>query len=121
MIKPSELTPLSTLALVGLFEETDIPPGVLTLLLGQGGRELSGDLQQRVVPRRDERADADRLVDDAAHDAGPARVHHPARVLSRHPGVVTEHGRGVVYVGARLVQRLAGVQALGVRQLLAVP
>jgi len=42
-------------------------------------------------------------------------------VLSRHPGVEAEHGRGVVHVGARLVQRLAGIQALGVRQLLAVP
>jgi hypothetical protein len=59
-------------------------------------------------------------VDDAAHHARPARVHHPARVLSRHPGVVTEHGRGVVHVGACLVQRLTGVQALGLRQLLAV-
>ena len=37
VIKPSELTPLSTVALVGLFEEADIPPGVLNLLLGQGG------------------------------------------------------------------------------------
>ena len=36
VIKPSELTPLSTVALVGLFEEADIPPGVLNLLLGQG-------------------------------------------------------------------------------------
>ena len=37
VIKPSELTPLSTVALVGLFEEADIPPGALNLLLGQGG------------------------------------------------------------------------------------
>src|SRR5206468_10587404 len=37
VIKPSELTPLSTVALVGLFEEADLPPGVLNLLLGQGG------------------------------------------------------------------------------------
>ena len=37
VVKPSELTPLSTAALVGLFEEADIPPGVLNLLLGQGG------------------------------------------------------------------------------------
>src|SRR5580658_6250273 len=29
--------PLATVALVGLFEEADIPPGVLNLLLGQGG------------------------------------------------------------------------------------
>src|ERR1700691_6142413 len=37
VIKPSELTPLSTVALVGLFEEADLPPGVLNLVLGQGG------------------------------------------------------------------------------------
>jgi betaine-aldehyde dehydrogenase len=37
VIKPSELTPLSTVALVGLFEEAGIAPGVLNLLLGQGG------------------------------------------------------------------------------------
>ena len=36
VVKPSELTPLSTVALAGLFEEADIPPGVLNLLLGQG-------------------------------------------------------------------------------------
>ncbi len=35
--KPSELTPLSTVALVGLFEEAGVPPGVVNLLLGQGG------------------------------------------------------------------------------------
>jgi betaine-aldehyde dehydrogenase len=37
VIKPSELTPLSTVALAGLFEEAEIPPGVLNLLLGRGG------------------------------------------------------------------------------------
>jgi betaine-aldehyde dehydrogenase len=35
--KPSELTPLSTVALVGLFEEAGVPPGVVNLLLGAGG------------------------------------------------------------------------------------
>src|ERR1700689_3557917 len=37
VIKPSELTPLSTVALMGLCEEADVPPGVVNLLLGQGG------------------------------------------------------------------------------------
>jgi betaine-aldehyde dehydrogenase len=37
VIKPSELTPLSTVELAGLFEEADVPPGVVNLLLGQGG------------------------------------------------------------------------------------
>ena len=35
--KPSELTPLSTVALVALFEEAGVPPGVVNLLLGAGG------------------------------------------------------------------------------------
>ncbi|MBV9382485.1 MAG: aldehyde dehydrogenase family protein, partial [Streptosporangiaceae bacterium] len=37
VLKPSELTPLSTVALTGLFEEAGLPPGVLNLLLGAGG------------------------------------------------------------------------------------
>ena len=69
---------------------------------GQRRRELPGDLQQRVVPRRDQRADADRLVHDAAHHPRPARVHHPARVLSRHPGVEAEHAGAEAHLGAGL-------------------
>jgi betaine-aldehyde dehydrogenase len=37
LLKPSELTPLSTIALVALAEEAGVPPGVVNLLLGQGG------------------------------------------------------------------------------------
>ena len=37
VIKPSELTPLSTIALVALAEEAGVPPGAVNLLLGQGG------------------------------------------------------------------------------------
>jgi betaine-aldehyde dehydrogenase len=37
VVKPSELTPLSTVALMGLFEEAELPPGVVNLLLGKGG------------------------------------------------------------------------------------
>ncbi|MBV9096334.1 MAG: aldehyde dehydrogenase family protein [Streptosporangiaceae bacterium] len=37
VIKPSELTPLSTVALVCLAEEAGAPPGVVNLLLGKGG------------------------------------------------------------------------------------
>ncbi len=36
VLKPSELTPLSTVALTGLFEEAEVPPGVVNLLLGRG-------------------------------------------------------------------------------------
>src|SRR5690242_13772105 len=88
---------------------------------GQRGRELPGDLQQGIVPRRDQRADADRLVGDPAGHVGPPGIDHPSRVGAGHPGVVAEHRGGVVHVGPGLVQRLTGVQALGVRQLLAVP
>jgi betaine-aldehyde dehydrogenase len=37
VIKPSELTPLSTVALAVLCEEAEVPPGVVNLVLGQGG------------------------------------------------------------------------------------
>jgi betaine-aldehyde dehydrogenase len=37
VVKPSELTPLSTVTLVALLEEAGVPPGVVNLLLGQGG------------------------------------------------------------------------------------
>lgn len=36
VVKPSEITPLSTVALVGLIEEAGAPPGVVNLLLGAG-------------------------------------------------------------------------------------
>ncbi|MGQ0573059.1 MAG: aldehyde dehydrogenase family protein [Pseudonocardia sp.] len=36
VIKPSELTPLTTVALVRLFEEAGTPPGVVNLVLGDG-------------------------------------------------------------------------------------
>jgi betaine-aldehyde dehydrogenase len=36
VIKPSELTPLTTIALVALVEEAQVPPGVVNLLLGKG-------------------------------------------------------------------------------------
>jgi betaine-aldehyde dehydrogenase len=37
VVKPSEVTPLSTVALVSLLEEAGAPPGVVNLLLGAGG------------------------------------------------------------------------------------
>jgi betaine-aldehyde dehydrogenase len=36
VLKPSELTPLTTIALVRLAEEAGVPPGVVNLLLGRG-------------------------------------------------------------------------------------
>ena len=60
---------------------------------GQARRDLPGGLQQRVVPRRDQPADADRLVHDAADHVRPAGVDDPAGVLGRDVGVVPEHRR----------------------------
>ncbi|HEX6527062.1 MAG TPA: aldehyde dehydrogenase family protein [Streptosporangiaceae bacterium] len=37
VLKPSEVTPLSTIALTALVEEAGVPPGVVNLLLGAGG------------------------------------------------------------------------------------
>ena len=37
VLKPSEVTPLSTIALTALAEEAGVPPGVINLLLGAGG------------------------------------------------------------------------------------
>ncbi|CAM5246799.1 hypothetical protein SVIOM74S_05571 [Streptomyces violarus] len=76
-------------------------------------------LEQRVVPGGDERADADRLVDDAAEDVR-ADVHDPAAVLAREFGVVAEGVRHVLHVDAGLGQRLAGVEGLGAGDVLLV-
>ena len=59
----------------------------------EAGGDLPGDLEERVVPRRDQRADADRLVHDPADDVGVAGVDHPAGVLGRDPAVVAEDRR----------------------------
>ncbi len=79
---------------------------------GDRGRDLPGGLQEREVPRGDERAHADRLVDDAAGDLGHARVDHPAGVGVGEVRVVTEDGDDVVDVDLGLDQALAGVEGL---------
>jgi hypothetical protein len=76
------------------------------------GRELPRHLQQRVVPRRDQRAHPDRLVDDAADDRRVAGVDEAARVGARERPVVAEDGDDVVHVHLALAQRLAGVERL---------
>ena len=68
---------------------------------GQAGRDLPAGLEQRVVPRRDQAADADRLVDDPADHVGVAGVDHPAGVLGGDPAVVAEHRDDVGHVVLR--------------------
>ncbi len=79
---------------------------------GQAGRDLPGDLEQRVVPRGDQAADADRLVDDPADDVGVAGVDDPAGLLGRHVAVVPEDADDVGDVVLRLDEPLAGVERL---------
>jgi hypothetical protein len=79
---------------------------------GQARRDLPGDLQQRVVPRGDQRADSHRLVHDAADDVRVPGVDHPAGVLGGHPAVVAEDRDHVGDVVLALHQALAGVEGL---------
>ncbi len=82
---------------------------------GQARRDLPGGLEERVVPRRDQAAHADRLVHHAADHVGVAGVDDPAGVLRGDPPVVAEHGHHVGDVVVALDQPLAGVQGLGPR------
>ena len=81
---------------------------------------LPGRLQQRVVPRRDQSADADRLVDHAADRIRAAGVDHPAGLGAADAGVVAEARRDVVHVVLGFDEPLAGVERLGAGEILAV-
>jgi ParB family chromosome partitioning protein len=87
---------------------------------GQRGGELPGQLQQRVVPRGDERAHAHRLVHHPAEHVRVAGVDHPAGVRVGEARVVAEHGGDVVDVDPSFAHGLAGVGALRPRECLAV-
>ena len=78
----------------------------------QAGRDLPRDLEQRVVPRGDERADPDRLVHHARLDVVAADVHGPLGLVARDRAVVAEDAGDVVDVVLALGEPLAGVQAL---------
>ena len=75
-------------------------------------RDLPAQLQERVVPRPDEPAHADRLVDDPADDVRVAGVHEPPGLLVGEVGVVAEDARDVGDVPAALAHGLAGVAGL---------
>ena len=76
------------------------------------GATFQDDLEQRVVPRRDQAADADRLVHDPADHVGVAGVDDPAGVLGGDPAVVAEDRDDVGDVVLALDQPLAGVERL---------
>ena len=80
---------------------------------GEAGRDLPGDLQERVVPRRDQAADADRLVHDPADHAGVAGVDHPAGLGIGDVTEVPDDRHHVGDVVLALDQTLAGVERLG--------
>ena len=83
----------------------------------EAGRDLPGGLEERVVPGRDQRADPERLVDDAAEHVLAAGVDDPSGVLGRDAAVVPEHRDHVGDVVLALDQPLAGVARLGQRHL----
>ena len=76
---------------------------------GDGRSDLPGCLQQREVPRGDERAHAHRFGDDAAGDGRVARVNHAARVLVSQACEVAEDVDDVVHVLLGLDEALARV------------
>ncbi len=81
---------------------------------GECGRDLPAGLEQRVVPRCDQGADADRLVYDDAADLVRTGVDDPsAAVLVLHEaGEVAEGVADAVDVDAAFLQRLARIPAL---------
>ena len=87
---------------------------------GQRRCDLPHGLQQRVVPRRDQPADADRLVHDAAEGVRVAGVDDAAGVLRRELAEVAQAGGDVGHVVAALDQALAGVERLGAGERLGV-
>ena len=86
----------------------------------EGGRELPRDLQQRVVPRRDQHRDADRLVPDPAVHARHGQIDVVVEVMSGQLGVVAEHRHDVIDVEQALTRGLARVGALQPAKLSAV-
>jgi betaine-aldehyde dehydrogenase len=70
VLKPSELTPLSTVVLVGLCEEAGVPPGVVNLLLGQGataGQALVGHAGVDLISFTGGLATGEKIMAAAAH------------------------------------------------------
>jgi hypothetical protein len=78
----------------------------------QRGGDLPRDLQQRVVPRGDQTAHPERLVNDPAERIGIGRRDEPAGLLVGEPGVVAKDADHVVDVVLALAEGLARVERL---------
>ena len=87
---------------------------------GQRRGDLPAHLEERVVPRPDQRAHADRFVDDPAQRVRVVRVDQAPGLLVGQVGVVAEDPGDVAHVPAALAHRLAGVQRLEPGHLLEV-
>ena len=86
----------------------------------QGRRHLPDRLQQRVIPRGDQSADADRLVDEATDRIRPAGVHHAPGFGAADTRVVAQARHDIVHVVLGFDDPLAGVERLGADEVLAV-
>ncbi len=87
---------------------------------GQCGRQLPGGQHQRRVPRRDERAYADRLVQDVGEVVGPVDGHHCALNLIGEATVVVEPLGHVLGLRTHLGDELAVVAHLDLPQMIGV-
>ena len=86
----------------------------------QRRRQLPADQHQRRVPRRDERAHADRLLEDVGEVVGPVGRHHGTLNLVGEPAVVIEPLGQVLGLRRHLRDQLAVVAHLDLRQVLGV-
>lgn len=90
VIKPSELTSLSLLALAALFDETDLPPGVVNIVTGTGdevGRPLAAH------PGIDKIAFTGSTATggDIMHQAASTITRHTLELGGKSPVIVTNH------------------------------
>ncbi len=88
---------------------------------GECRGHLPGRLQERVVPRRDQPAHPDRLVDDARDEPGIPRLDQPTGQPLGDAGEVAEAADHVGDVVAGLDDPLAGVEGLGAGDRLDLP
>ena len=85
---------------------------------GQRGRHAAHEGRARVIPRNDLRGDADRLALGPARQAGAER-NGAAFQLVGDAGVIFEQPDAGPYVAARLGQRLARIDSLDHRKIIA--